>query len=55
MTSLIQTINSTREKVISEHYNSCLAQLTELIETQPFQTTFVLQVGLINFFIELIT
>lgn len=46
--SLIQTINHTREKIISEHYNSCLAQLTELIENQPFQTSFTLFSGCVS-------
>ena len=48
MTSLIQSINSTREKIIAEHYNSCLAQLTEFIENNPFQTTFLLFSGCCN-------
>ena len=46
--SLIQTINHTREKIISEHYNSCLAQLTELIENQSFQTSFTLFSGCVS-------
>lgn len=48
MTTLIQSINNTRERIISEHYSSCLAQLTELIENQPFQTSFVLYSGCIS-------
>ncbi len=48
MTTLIQTINSVRESIINSHYNACLAQLTELVELQPFQTSFTIGAGCTN-------
>jgi len=48
MTTLIQTINNTREKIIVEHYNSSVEQLRDLIEKNPFQTSFTICSGCLS-------
>lgn len=48
MTTLSQTINSVRENIINNHFNASLAQLTEQVEFQPFQTSFTINAGCTN-------
>ena len=48
MSSLLESINTTREETISTHYNAAVAELQEKVKSEPLKTTFHIYSGCIS-------
>ena len=46
--SLADVINETRETTITNSYNAAIAQIKNMVEKNPFQTTFTVTAGCVS-------
>ena len=48
MTTLLSSLNTTREEIINKHYQAALAELKSKIAIDPLKTVFFIYSGCIN-------
>lgn len=48
MTSLLVTLNTTREETISTHYDAAVAELKDKIKAEPLKTVFHIYAGCVS-------
>lgn len=48
MTTLLESLNTTREETIAKHYGAAAAELKDKITTEPLKTTFHIYAGCVS-------
>jgi hypothetical protein len=48
MTTLVDTLNTTRENTISLHYDAALTELKEKVKNEPLRTNFHIRAGCVS-------